>query len=365
MLWLMDPQSEISKYLEAQKARGLSDDQIRSNLTQNGWSAQQIDHILPKQPVSPLPQTNPVVVSSEPQTTENSTQHSNIIHQQPQKYKVFQALKDSLTAIRQNAKAFFAVLIISASVCLLGYVAIMLPIGFLASSDPALGFALLPALLIVTLLAYLWMALSGSYVVANTAVALNDGFNGRRSKIRDLLKQSLRNFLRIAIANALGLLVTFLPSTISGVIILFSVWGSGEPNVELMMGAVVVFIIGLAWALIASLRLALVQQVATFEPNLNARQALKRSSFLLRKGGQWFLIKGFLLVAVIYVALSFVTSTPVDELDRSMNPATMLPILLVYFGTLTSLTMLYINRAAIRGDQAINASPAQSTAVEQ
>lgn len=105
----------------------------------------------------------------------------------------------------------------------------------------------------------------------------------------------------------------------------------------------------MAWIIIALLRFALVPYIVLLEPQTKVLAAFGRSSHLLQKGGQWFLVKGFFILLVAVLFLSAVTGQTPDELGDSRNIFVWVIDVALSLLALGMLYMLYRNRAAVRG----------------
>jgi hypothetical protein len=113
-------------------------------------------------------------------------------------------------------------------------------------------------------------------------------------------------------------------------------------------GTIGLLLVSLIWAVIAFLRFGLMPLVGLFEPEVPVRKTLSRSKFLLMKGGQWFLVKGMLVMLFIYIVLAAATNSSVQELSNSNNIA--IQVVLGVFGLLAEavLVLLYRNRRAVK-----------------
>ncbi len=103
------------------------------------------------------------------------------------------------------------------------------------------------------------------------------------------------------------------------------------------------------WIYIALIRFALTPYVALFEPDIPITKTLGRSKHLLVKGGQWFLIKGFLLLLLGLIILAVATGQDLPELMDSDNIAFNIFLIIVSVIVNGGLVMLYHNRKIVRG----------------
>lgn len=168
-----------------------------------------------------------------------------------------------------------------------------------------------------------------------------------KSSIGATLSLGIAKVGRMATANILFALITFWPIAliISLPIILMasgSAVGSSPALLPILMLAAMV------WACIASIRFALVPYVALFEPDVPIVKALGRSKYLLLKGGQWFLVKGFLLLLLVFTILSLATHQNFSELMNSNSIAVNILLILLSVMTNGALVMLYLNRRVIK-----------------
>ncbi len=120
--------------------------------------------------------------------------------------------------------------------------------------------------------------------------------------------------------------------------------GSGSANSPIAVLSPIFILVAMVWALIAHLRYALAPYVALFEPEVPIKQTLKRSQLLLKKGGQWFVFKGVLLLLVLFILIAVATGSNLRQLESS-NDIT-LNILFITLSVLIegALVMLYLNR---------------------
>lgn len=318
--------SEGAQFIVEHRAKGISDAQIREHFAAYGWND---DHL--------------AAIFAEAETS---------THAQPQKYTIRHALVDIYVSVRRNWRAFTATLAISYGVLLAGFIVVSLLFAGLVTSDhhPA-GIGFVIGFVFWLFLVISWYALGSAFLMATSAKALQDGFNGHHSDTRQLLQRSLEIVPRAAFANAVGAVITFGPVLIFVPLSIYlSVSASHSASDNLALVVLVIGIIGaitFAWLLIASLRFALIQQVAAFEPHLSVKQVLARSPYLLRSGGQWFVFKGFVILAIL--------SLPFSNLNDSNHHSTFLAGIVDIFTLvlglvgLCALTMLYFNRAAVRG----------------
>lgn len=130
---------------------------------------------------------------------------------------------------------------------------------------------------------------------------------------------------------------------------------SGNANFNILL--IIASFGAVAWSIVALLRYALAPFVALFEPDIPVTGTLARSRQLLVHGGQWFLFKLVLLFIALSVIVSFMSGSLATSSEDSLPIVTTVidTILNVTLGALAigTLTMLYRNRAATRGQQAV------------
>lgn len=325
----MDP---TTQYIHLHRAQGFSDQQMRDQFLAHGWTLAQIDHAF-------AAAGTPSIVQNPPQ------QQAVTALDQPKKYKIYRSLLDSLRSIRNNGAAFAATLAVSAIVLV---VAILVFFAIAATIfkheslayDPKAFFIKIVITLILLLVFY---TIATSFFVATSAIVLRDGLHKRKTIVRQLLLSGIKASPRIAWLSFISGLIAFMPFFV--LMILSAILSASTNSIGVVIGVLLASVIGFIWFLVVSLRLAIVQQVAVFEPTLSTKQTLKRSNYLLRVGGQWFIVKGVVLLLIISIIINFLDEHNASELLTGLLTIT------VNILSIASLTMLYLNRAALRDCQ--------------
>lgn len=348
----MDQYTEAAQYIVAHRQQGANDQQIRQHFTDHGWTEEHIREAFKR---ADDPQTSALPAPLQPAQVEQPPANLSMAGQ-PKKYGVFRAVKDSLIAMKHNPAAYIFSLVTGLVVFFGGFMLIILisPRSVIGDS-PASGVGTIVGVIVYLIAIVVWYALSTAYMMVTLARTLRDGHEGRKSPVKQLLMQSPKVVPRVALANALGFIITVGPILIAlagflVVTIAAITTGSAYSNIfSILFGLILVF--GFAWLIILSLRLALLQQVAFFEPQVGIRKMFGRSNYLLKKGGQWFIVKGVFLILLVYIIISVVASIDISEVEDSKNVLINLILSLLVILSQSVLTMLYLNRAAVRGQE--------------
>ncbi|MBP6962671.1 hypothetical protein KBB49_03995 [Candidatus Saccharibacteria bacterium] len=367
---------QLVDYIRQHLNQGVAEDHIRQTLSQHNWNADLVDRafLSVKAPQTPYP---PALSYSESNATNqpsnanaNNWEQSNITQAQapsayehasqvspepnaPKKYKVFRAIGDTFQAIKNNAGAFFLSVILSYIVAAVFLFIISFIVGKVLYGEFGLLFASTSKLLTVLLgslvLYTAWYALAGAFILATTSLALYDGSENRKSSLSTILSNSFSRLGRVVLADILFCLVAFWPIVLIIFLpIIFLTSGVGGSNSSLIL-LPILMLVAVIWIYIALVRFALAPYVALFEPNIPITKTLGRSKHLLVKGGQWFLVKGFLFLLLILILLAVVTGQNLPELMDSNNLVINIFLIIVSVVVNGSLVMLYHNRKIIRG----------------
>jgi hypothetical protein len=324
---------DASKYVTEHLSKGYTEAQLRDHMFRHGWSHEWIDQAFEaannKQQLPPS-QANPL---ESPANTR-------------QKYRVFDAISDSIKAIRENPLTFLTTVIISYAIAIatvVGAVAALIAVWFggniLSGRSPAFPVIILGIIIVVIL-----FAAASAFLEACIALAIANKQN--RLSIKEVLSTSIKATPRVTGANALMTLLIWGPLLFMFVPLLITSLSSSSPGKIVLTS--LLFLIFAVWAIIASLRYALMPYVVLFEPSTNITEAMGRSKLLLQKGGQWFLIKGVLLIILIYAVISLITGMTRNEIESTDNAVVNLILILMNILAITCLTMLYLNRKQVR-----------------
>lgn len=366
---------QLVDYVRQNLNQGVPEDQIRQTLLQYNWNADLVDRAflsikVPQTPYSPAPTYPESNATSQPSPANaNNWEQSNITQAQapsvyehanqvgpepnaPKKYRVFRAIGDTFHAIKNNAGAFFLSVILSYAVAVIFLFAISFVInkalygefGLLFASTSKLLTVLLGSLVLYTV----WYALAGAFILATTSLALYDGSENRKSSLSTILSNSFSRLGRVVLADVLFFLVTFWPIILIIFLpIILLTNGVGESNYSSILLPILI-LVALIWNYVASVRFALAPYVALFELDVPVTKTLGRSKHLLVKGGQWFLVKGFLFLLLVLILLAIASGQNLPELMNSNNIVISIFLIIISIVVDGALVMLYHNRKIIR-----------------
>jgi len=330
---------QLVRYIKQHLDQGIAEDNIRQVLLQHNWRGELIDRaFLTARPPSPIHQSP--AASSHPEAS--------------QKYKVFQSIGDTFRTISKNPSTFVLAVVCSYAIAVVSYVLVSFIIGKVLLGEYGLLFASTSKVLTVlfgSLLLYtLWFAFAGALVLAATSLALPPSSENHKISIGAILSQSFTRIGRIIATDILFCVVSLWPIVLVIFLpfILLSGGTTGGGNASLLLFPVLLTA-AIVWIYVALFRFALASYVALFEPDVPIFKTLSRSKHLLAKGGQWFLVKGFLLVLLVLTVLSLVTGHNLSELMDSANPAINIFIIVLTVLMNGALVMLYHNRKTVRG----------------
>ena len=369
----MDHQTQLTNYIQQHLQAGTPPDTIRTTLLQAGWHAEMVDQalqdILGQQPsqsaelpdAAPNTETAPTQQYTYQETATTSTQPTEQQPQQtqpavaavadaPVKYKIFRAVSDTIRAIRNNFPPYLGLTVSSYLISGALYVPLTIGATLLAASLFAESSTLiLLAFIIPTLLSLAGLVIVSAFIIAATSMAVADGAEGRKTSFFTTLVKAFKVVPRILGANLLVFAVSIAPIILLTALA-FALGGAGGGalmNIILILGGLG----SMAWILIAMLRYALAPYVALFEPDVPVTQTLKRSKALLIGGGQWFIVKGILLIFLVAIILGAFTGKPVTEVESSSNPIVIIILILLNVLVEGALVMLYLNRKAVKAAQ--------------
>lgn len=308
------------KYINQHRAH-YSDQQIRDHMAKHGWDEHWIGRAFAHA-------GNPALPSQK-------------------KYKVINAIDDSFEAMRKNLATFILSIVLGLGIVVVsGLVLITAVSGLVAGIE---GFAspsstaIWPTVLFILILLTFWYAVAYSFLMSCTSIALWDGSHGHKSSTKSVLKRALAAAVRVAGANALLYILVFWPSILAVLVpVLALAYDWPLSTVWLTLLAIV------AWLVIVLLRYPLAPYVVLFEPNVSIWKSLGRSKHLLQKGGQWFLVKGFLFaLSILLIVAAF---SPIDSYNNDEGNSLLSLVLIVLSIIINAcLVMLYKNRRAVRG----------------
>lgn len=358
-----DQFDQLVAYIKQNLSQGTPEDRIRQTLLQHNWSAELVDKafLLASTPQAPAQQSQANVLEQElvdnaqaaPQDVHEYGGQANTNPVSPVKYKVFRAIGDTFQAVGKNAPTFFMTAFMSYAFAGVALFMLVLLVGVALFSGTGLFFASpikLLTILFGTMIFYTaWFTVTNAFILSTTSLALYDGSINRKSSLSTIMSQAFSRLSRVIVANILFSLVVFWPTVLISLlpfILLASGEGAGNSVFFLMPLAV---LLSIGWVTVTLLRFALVPYVALFEPDVPLLKTLGRSNHLLRKGGQWFLVKGFLLVFLVVLVLSAVTGQNIPEVANSNNVVSTIAIFVISALVNGALVMLYRNRKTIKG----------------
>lgn len=349
---------EASEHIRTYLANGVPEMHIREHYVNHGWSNEWFEEALAHAKASmpsptdthAAPQADGPVTPSENAATEQTVAATDA----PRKYRVFRAIKDYFDAVKNRPKQYFG----AAGIGILTYFVSLIPLGLFVALLVLLkphGIILGALILLAILLFIIWYAFATTFFMVITSWVLAPGLTTPNEPIPAIVRNALNRTTRAALTVAGATALTFLPLLVTVFILLMVVFaalsGNSNPGAILALTSLLM-LVSFVWILIASLRLALVQQVAVFEPGLSMLQTFKRSSFLLKSGGfvnngQWFLLKGLLLLLAINIVLSLFTHASLTELQKTDNIFLNLVLAVISIVSQGVLAMLYFNRSAV------------------
>lgn len=263
----------------------------------------------------------------------------------PHKYGIFQSLQELLGAIKRNPLTFIIAIIVSyvlATAVLIATVVAMTSLllgsfGLLFASFGKIITFLVVGLIVYTLL----YSLVYAFTLSSMAFALDGSTNG----VRMVLKKALLVTPRIAKVNAWVAVIAYWPIALAAFLPLLLLAGARTGGSSFAVLTPVLVIAALVWSIIAQLRYALAPYVAMFEPDVPVKQTLKRSQELLSHGGQWFIVKGFLLLLGIFILIAILTKSSFNQLQSTDNIAINIILIILSILVEGALVMLYLNRS--------------------
>lgn len=363
-------------YVNDQILAGKQPAEIRQELLAAGWDAHYVDKALSGQAAAHTHDTHGRPASH--QQTQNGAAGHPAAHDdagiqtttQPERYKVFAAIGDTISAAKANFKtillggivtlALFMALAIGYTVAVYSTFAFASfgSAGYLTTAATAVGSigAFIVTLLVAVALSIVIQTLSTNLM----ALAFMDGAEHNRRGFGEIFRTGGRSIVRVFGSYICVVLVAIAPYIILGAIGLAVVLSSNDPysgNANFNILLIIASFGAVAWSIVALLRYALAPFVALFEPDIPVTGTLTRSRQLLVHGGQWFLFKLVLLFIVLSIIVSLMPGLLATSSEDSLPIVTTVidTILNVSLGALAigTLTMLYRNRVATRGQQAV------------
>jgi hypothetical protein len=355
---LMDPAIKpLIDYIHQHRQQGFTDDQIHLSVMQAGWPEAYVTVAFQHATSPAQPDQSallPVSVASNNGASlgvpaDIATMPSPIATTEvPHKYGVFRAIIDTLKAVRQNWMAFIGATILSYVVFIALSLA-SLPLIYLILAIGVAGFVL-------TIIALSAIGAFGTaLILAAQAQAFFDGNNKYKRPVRQTLSLAIKNLPRMALACLLVGAVIYGPLVLLPILVFLLTLSGSLGSLSIIFP--LLGIGGIAWLLVGLFRYSLAPMVVLFEPETSIKQSLGRSYYLLRGGGQWFMVKGVFLLTVLMAALSVSAGIETQsELQETDNPVVNIALIIMSILAIGALVMLYDNRSKVKGSAQPKAS---------
>lgn len=314
----MDNQfDQLVQFIKQNLAQGVSESTLRVTLSKQGWTDEQIDKAFFYSRVEESQDGSGYEQGDNPEAVE-----------QPSKYGVMQAIKDTLGSIRSNFAtitlvSIISIIIVIASLFIIGFLAA----GLLASTRTSVG-----ALIGITALFFAWQVSVGAFLLAVTSIAVHDGATGEKGDVGKTLSTGILRLGRVMASNFLYGLIMFAPAAALLVlpVILFKLIGIEGAAINLFI--LLLSLVSIIWMFVAMVKFALLPFVALFEIETPIGEIINRCMQLMKNGGHAFIIKGYLLLLAVSLILSLLTG---GESDKN-NPSTLFLILVAIVGYVLS-----------------------------
>jgi MFS family permease len=340
------------KYTREHLAAGAPESQLRDHFLAHGWTPAHVDQIF-VQLAAPAP-PQPVISMPSPLPEQPAEQQRTF----KKRYSVIQGFKDGTRAIRANFIAYIVALLVSTAIAIVG----TLLLGYVLSQTLLHSFSLifgsvvsLIGILFTVLVIYLgWISFAGSVIVAATSQAIADGYNGRKQPpLRQFQQGFLGKVLHMTVAEFAANIIIAAPLFITILVPILALTSRSSYSLIQVL-SLILGVVTIVWIFVSCLRLAIVPQVALFEPRQSIKQTLRRSNALLRNGGQLYVAVGIVFFIILYV-LTVYKSTNTLSLISSVSSGSSslwLNIGFVVADLIANilLTVLYLDRAGISND---------------
>lgn len=329
-----DHLNQLDSYIKQQLDNNISADQIRQILLAHNWDPVLVDHAMQSAQASahaeePVPQ---------PEAVDSAALA-------PRKYKLFRAIGDTFTAIKNNALTVILTVVVGYAIALITLLIITILTGAIAGATENV----VVSVICYIILYGLWSVGIGALILASTSLALFDGSENFKSSFKIILSRSFSTLGRVVLANLLFSIVTLWPLVVIIILPLILIASGGQAPGASFLLMTLVTLSAIVWIYIALVRYALVPYVALFEPKVSIFNTLGRSAHLMVKGGQWFVVKGILLLLLILIIFSILTGQNPSTLNDSDNIITIIAGIILTVIINGVLVMLYRNRRAVKG----------------
>lgn len=299
---------QIVQFIEQHLKAGISAQQIQGYLHTHGWSDFHITNAF----------------------TEHAKTYVTASGRHSKKLSFSGVMSDVAQAIRLNPKAYSACMV---------YITIFL-FGILLLTEVVLRASWsLWALLFYFTATALAINSYQSFAYGIMSALLKAAVDKQKLAALEPLKATIRPLRRIALTNLLWNTIAFAPLILAGLIVLSATIGP-LPTLALILTPILI-LTWFAWYLIVGIRYCLSPVIAQYEPRIHVSKTLKRSERLLGSRGQWIVVLGFILGAVIMGTFLNISS---DNLAVVLVQFVATVVVLSYmFGGLAA---IYFNRTA-------------------
>ena len=260
------------------------------------------------------------------------------------KYPVHRAVLDTIHAIKTNLLTYIISIVLSGVMVLVGVAVLIIPVFTVffsiahaggVSSGTTIGL-----IIGAIIFAIAWFIVAGAFLITYTALALDAGANGRRSGVGETFRASMGMLKRVVAANLLIAAIAVGPFILAAALgLAFAVHGGPLTVLSFLFA-----LAGMIWVYVALLRYLLAPYVAIFEPEVPISKFLTRSRELMRKGGQWFVIKGAVATILVVLILSFIAGPSLQKLPTPISILLNLVALVVELVASGTVVLLYRNR---------------------
>lgn len=337
----MDTHTEqLVAYIRQQLAAGVPANVIWQTLLQSRWQPDMVQRAfaLIQAPEAPPP------VPGAPQKSA-SLQESIT----SDKYQLFASIKDTLQSIRNNTNNFGLALIIGSAISIAFNQLVAYLIFKLFYADLDVLFATAAertGMAIGSFALYaVWYAIN-VYAFTVLLLAVYDGSQQRAQTISALLKYGLTRMKRMVPGVMMLSFVTLWPIALLILLPVATLDSNSDSTSTLAIPLISIF--SIIWLGLTYVRFALVPYVILFEPTTPVTKSFSRSKKLLqRNGGQWFLLKGMLLLVAIFVGLSLLLHVSLPEMFLEGTLKTNIALYVLSLIAECVLVLLYRNRAAL------------------
>jgi len=305
--------NELVNYVSSHLSQGSSEGDIRSVLYANGWDKPSVDSAfrVSTQPFTQYQHNQSDAVQTHPTGPLHTAAEPSSIHQNSasnqEKYKVLQALKDLGASIKVNPAVCAATLLPSTVISVLLFFgsqsaadAVLQDISIFTLSRNSVALILVVNFILLFLVTSIILTV---FLILLTPL-LQHGYTGRRVMFSRHISDSISSFWRVFKAEFVTSIITQLPLFISSYMALFTLLFVSSVPLDNGGFATILVLFNTLWLIIASLTYPLAPILSSLNTTLTVRQALSRSSVIMRKqGGQWYLIKASVVFFILTVVI--------------------------------------------------------------